>query len=79
MTAFVLICGGALGSLIGELCKNVPYISWLGYSREIGLPVNDPAFLDLIFFKLKLGISFNFSVATIIFIFVALFIYKKVM
>lgn len=77
ITFFVIVCGGAFGTLIGNLCKNVPYLSWLGYSKEIGLSINDPLYLNLLFFELKFGFSLNLSIATVIFIFVALLIYRK--
>ena len=78
MAAFVIVCGLLLGSLVGELCKNAPsFISWLSHSKEIGLSVSDPLFLDLVFIKLRFGLSLNLSVASVLFIFIALFIYKK--
>ena len=76
-TFFVIICGGALGSLIGEVCRGFKPLAWFGQSKAIGLSVNDPALLDLIFFKLRFGISFEFSIATLVFMFIALIIYKK--
>jgi len=77
MTAFVMCCGAVVGSLVGELCRGVSFLSWLGLSREFGLSLAEPLYLDLLIFKLRFGFSFTLSISTIIFIFIGLFLYRK--
>ena len=74
---FYLLAGIIVGSLLSNLCAGVPFLSWLAYSGTIGFAAGDPACLDLIVFKLYFGFSIGVSVAQIICIALAMFIYNR--
>ncbi|MDL2273815.1 DUF4321 domain-containing protein [Oscillospiraceae bacterium OttesenSCG-928-G22] len=77
LLTFLLIAGGALGTLVGELCLKVPFLSWLGYSMNFGLSLSEPLYLDLMFFQLRFGFAFHLSIATILFLFLTLVLYRR--
>lgn len=71
----ILISGLVIGGLIGSLCEKVPFLYWLNYGKSVGL--TSPLVLDLSFFSLTLGFTFSLTVAGIIGMAIAIFIYKK--
>lgn len=77
MFLFYLLAGIITGSLVGNVCLGVPGLTWLGYARTIGFAASNPAVLDLIIVKITFGFAMSVSVAQIIFIMLAMFIYKR--
>ena len=74
---FYLLAGIVTGSLLASLCRSIPALTWLGYTNTIGFAAANPAVLDLIIFKITFGFSMSISVAQIITISVAMFLYNK--
>ena len=74
---FYLVAGILLGAVIADLCAGVPFLSWLSYSQSIGFAPNNPAVLDLSIIKLTFGFAMSISVAQIITILIALYIYNR--
>ncbi len=74
---FYLLAGIIFGSLLGRLCEGVPFLSWLAYGGSIGFAANTPACLDLIVVKLYFGFSIAVSVAQILCIGLAIFLYNR--
>ncbi len=72
-----IFSGLVLGGLIGEITKSVNGLWWLGYGQEFGL--ESPLVLNLSILKLTFAIMFKINVASIIGMFIAIFVYKKVM
>ncbi|WP_168198286.1 DUF4321 domain-containing protein [Crassaminicella thermophila] len=68
----LLFVGVVIGGLIGEFFKGS--IGILGYSKLIGF---QPFTIDLEVIKLTLGLMFNFNVASIIGIILAIFIFSR--
>lgn len=75
---FYLLAGIVVGSLIAGLCRSVPSLAWLGYANTIGFSASNPAVLDLIIIKVTFGFSMSVSIAQIITISLAMFIYNRV-
>lgn len=71
-----LLSGLVIGGLIGKLATGVPWLWWLSYSQEFGL--ENPIVLDLSVVKLTFGLMFEMSIASIIGMLLAVFIYKKI-
>ena len=69
-----ILAGIVVGGLIGELAKNVSWLSWLGYSKGFGLA--EPVVLDISVMKITFGLSINISIAMIIGVIISLVIYK---
>ncbi len=70
-----VLCGLVIGGLLGELAKNVSWLSWLSYGQQFGLAT--PVTLDLGVVELTLGLMFKINVSSIIGIIIAVFIYRK--
>jgi len=74
---FFLLAGIVLGGMIADLCAHVPFLSWLSYSRWIGFSPENPLVIDLSVLKLTFGFSMGVSVAQVITISLAIFLYNK--
>lgn len=74
---FFLLAGVLLGGMIATLCANVSFLSWLSYSGTIGFSPDAPFVLDLWVLKLSFGFSMSISVAQVITIALAIFLYNK--
>ena len=70
-----LLAGLVVGGLIGKLAEGVPSLWWLCYENQFGF--SEPFVLDLSVLKITFGLVFKINVASIIGMFLALFIYKK--
>ncbi len=74
LTVF-LLAGIVIGGLLGELTKDVSFLSWLSYGKDFGL--SNPITLDLGVIALTFGLMIKINIASIIGIIIAIFIYKK--
>ena len=74
LTLFIL-AGIVIGGLLGELTKDVSFLSWLSYGKDFGL--SDPLVLDLGVLVLTFGLMIKINVASIIGVIIAVVIYKK--
>ena len=74
LTVF-LLAGIVIGGLLGELTKDVSFLSWLAYGKDFGL--SNPITLDLGVIALTFGLMIKINIASIIGIIIAIFIYKK--
>ena len=70
-----ILSGIVIGGLLGEIALNVPVLSWLGYGQSFGL--SSPIELSLGVLVLTFGLMFNISIASIIGMAIAIFIYRK--
>lgn len=75
---FYLLAGIVTGSLLAGVFRGIPSLSWLGYANTIGFSAANPAVLDLEIVKVTFGFSMSVSVAQIITIGIAMFIYDRV-
>ena len=75
---FYLLAGVIVGSLLANLLVGIPSLSWLGYTKTIGFSAGNPAVLDLIIIKITFGFSMSISVAQIIAVSLAMYLYDKV-
>lgn len=71
-----ILSGLVIGGLLGELSKNVDWLWWLSYGDEFGL--TSPLTLDLNVLKIQFGLTLKISIASIIGMAVAIFIYRRV-
>lgn len=74
---FFLLAGIVLGTVIGRLCSQVSFLSWLSYSMTVGIDTGSPVILDLIVFKLAFGFTMSVNAAQIICVIAALITYNK--
>lgn len=71
----LILAGVVLGGFVGETLWSVPFLQWLGYGKQFGL--TSPLVLDLGVLVLNFGITVKFTIAGIIGIILAVFIYRK--
>lgn len=69
----LVLIGAVLGSFIGNLAANSSF-SWLNYGKTFGL--TSPIVLDMAVLTLTFGLTIHFSIATILGIIIAIFIYR---
>ena len=71
-----ILCGIVIGGLLGELAKNVSWLSWLGYGQSFGL--SNPLVLNLGVLSITFAFMITINIASIIGIAIAIFIYRKI-
>lgn len=71
-----ILSGLVVGGLLGQLASNVDWLWWLSYNQTFGL--QDPIVLDLSVVSITFALIFRISVASIIGMLLAIFIYKKI-
>ena len=74
---FYLLAGIMAGALLANLCAGIPAFSWMAYSNTIGFSANNPAVLNLLIVKITFGFSMTISVAQIITVSLAMFVYNR--
>lgn len=70
-----ILSGLVIGGLLGELSKNVDWLWWLSYGDEFGF--TSPITLDLSVLKLQFGLTIKISIASIVGMAIAIFIYRR--
>ena len=73
MLIMLVLIGAVLGSFIGNLAGSGTF-SWLNYGKTFGL--TSPVVLDMAVLTLTFGLTIHFSIATILGIIIAIFIYR---
>lgn len=75
----LLLAGVVLGGFFGYLAKDISWLAWLNYGQSFGLTgTNGSALvLDLGVLVLQFGIQIKITIASIIGIVVAFFLYRK--
>lgn len=72
---FLLILTGiVLGGFIGMLAEGVPSLSWLSYGQSFGL--DEPIILNLGLLVITFGLSIKITIASIVGVIIAIFIYR---
>lgn len=71
----LILSGIVIGGFLGSLGKDVPYLKWLDFGYAFGM--SSPLALDLKVMFLQFQISFDITVASILGIALAIFIYRK--
>ena len=70
----LLLAGIVLGGFIGELTSGISGLSWLSYGKSFGF--QNPIVLDLGILVLTFGLSIKITIASIVGVLVAIFIYR---
>ena len=71
-----ILSGIVVGGLIGEVSSSVDFLWWLSYGNSFGL--TNPVTLDLSVISLSFGLSFKLNIASILGMFLAILIYRKI-
>ncbi len=70
----MILAGVVLGGFIGELTKNVSWLSWLSFGQNFGL--ESPVVLNLGIIVLTFALQIKITIAGIIGVLLAILIYK---
>jgi len=75
----LMLAGVVLGGFIGHLTKDISWLSWLNYGQNFGINAADgSAFvLNLGVLTLQFGLQIKITIASILGIVVAFFLYRK--
>lgn len=73
---FMLVAAAVVGALLATVFANIPWLSWLGFSRTIGISPESPFVLDLSVFRFSFGFTTNISVAQVLTIALAIVLYN---
>lgn len=75
---FYLVAGIIVGSLIAAFAPQLSWLSWLAFGiHDIGIGAVNPVVLDLAVFKLTFGVSLSITIAHVITIGLAVFLYNR--
>lgn len=75
----LMLAGVVLGGFLGYLAKDISWLSWLNYGQTFGFTgANGSAMiLDLGVLTLQFGLQIKITIASIIGIVIAFFLYRK--
>jgi len=76
----LMLAGVVLGGFIGHLTRDISWLSWLNYGQNFGLTgANGSALvLELGVLTLQFGLQIKITIASIIGIVIAFFIYHRI-
>lgn len=72
----LLLAGIILGGFLGNTLENISFLRWLNYGSSFGL--SSPLVLELGVLRLQFGLTIRFTVAGMIGMILAFFIYRKI-
>lgn len=75
---FLLILAGiVLGGFLGHLASGVSFLEWLEFGYSFGVP-KDILEINLIVLVLQFKLEFNITIASLLGIVLAVFVYRKI-
>ncbi len=72
---FCIIVAIIIGTFLGEICADTPYLEWLGRNFAFSTGIYD---LNLHFVKLTLGLDFSINLAQVLMMMIALYVSPKI-
>lgn len=76
----LLLCGVVLGSFLGQLTREISWLSWLDYGLSFGIGTGSGAgafVANLGILVLTFGLTIKISIASILGVVIAFFVFKK--
>lgn len=76
----LMLAGVVLGGFLGYLARDISWLSWLNYGQTFGLtgPNGSALILDLGVLVLQFGLQIKITIASILGIVLAFFLYRRV-
>ena len=72
----MLLAGIVLGGFMGQLANGISWLSWLNFGQSFGL--DSPLVINFGILVITLGLTIKITMASIIGIAIALFIYRMI-
>lgn len=73
---FLVLIGIVVGTFVGNLCKDVSFLSWLAYGMDFGMA--SPLVLDLSVIQLTFAISIDLTLSVVIFVVLSLIVGRAI-
>ena len=73
--ALLILAGIVIGSLIGDLAKNISWLWWLSFGKDFG--IETPLTLNLGVIILTFACMVKINIASIFGVLIAIFAYRK--
>ena len=75
----LMLAGVVLGGLLGHLTKDISWLAWLNYGQSFGITGENGSalILDLGVLIIQFGLQIKITIASILGIVAAFFIYRK--
>lgn len=73
----LVLCGIVIGSFLGHLTKDISWLSWLDYGLPFTIGNSGGTLIDFGVFTFYFCISIKISIASILGMVIAFFVYKK--
>ncbi|MCH5272160.1 MAG: DUF4321 domain-containing protein [Lachnospiraceae bacterium] len=75
----LLLCGVVIGSFLGYLTRDISWLSWLDYGMTFGIGngADGAFFLNLGIITVTFALSIKISIASILGVIIAFFVYRK--
>ena len=67
---FLILIGIVVGTFVGNICKDVSFLSWLSYGMNFGMA--SPLVLDLNVIQLTFAVSLDLTLSVVIFVILSL-------
>jgi len=74
----VMLAGVVVGGFLGEYIGSYENFEWLKFGYEIGIGGETPMEIDLMILKVQIGVVLKFTIAGVIGLGLAAFLYNKV-
>lgn len=73
---FLLLAAAIGGAFIAQACVDIPFLSWLAFSRPVGFNPDSPLVLDTPMFKFSFALLIDISVAQLLLVAAAIILYN---
>ena len=73
----LVLCGIVIGSFLGHLTRDISWLSWLDYGLPFTIGNSSGPLIDLGVFTFYFCISIKISIASILGVVIAFFVYRK--
>lgn len=74
---FCIVSAVVLGSVLADLTKEVPWLTWLSYGTSVGLGSETPAVLDLSVIRLTFAFEMRICIAQVLLIGAAFYLHAR--
>lgn len=74
---FYLLAGTVVGGLLANLAEGSAALSWLAYSKTVGLATSAPLLIDLSVLRIAFGFEMGINVAQVICIGLAIWLFIR--
>ncbi len=75
---FMLVAAAVIGALLATIFADISFLSWMGFSRTIGISPDSPLVVDLSVVRFSFGFTTTISVAQVLCVALAIVLYNVI-